>query len=414
MSYAPVLAAAFVLWPIMGLLGGQGYTPLLALAALPALALARPKWPPALYAIPAILFVIWVVIGEAWSPVSTGLVSGSLAEGNFGVKASSVRIVLTAAFALLAVGGALRIADGRAQVSTRVMLGAFAAQGLILAITTIFSGPLLRAVYGTDPNEVVSGIQNLERNANAFALILPVLIAYLSVRPQFLWKPVVALLVVASLLFFMRLDDQSAVAGLVLMMVAMGLVRALPVHGFRVLFTAIGAYIAAAPTVIGTVVGLLEAYNIDMPGSFRSRVWSWHIVLGKIAERPVTGHGISASKTWEDTYADHPDWMARLPDFWAAYKVVPGHPHNMALQIWAETGMIGAVLVAFSLVLLGFRLPQPNKMREDIRYAIAGMTGVAFSLFNFAYNMWNEAFWSSVVLAAIAIILLSKRQRESL
>ena len=76
MSYAPVLAAAFVLWPIMGMLGGQGYAPLLGLAALPALALARPKWPPALYAIPAILFVIWVVIGEAWSPVSTGLISG--------------------------------------------------------------------------------------------------------------------------------------------------------------------------------------------------------------------------------------------------------------------------------------------------------------------------------------------------
>ena len=42
------------------------------------------------------------------------------------------------------------------------------------------------------------------------------------------------------------------------------------------------------------------------------------------------------------------------------------------------------------------------------------MTGVAFSLFNFAYSMWNEAFWSSLALAAVAIILLSKRQRESL
>lgn len=414
MSYAPVLAAAFVLWPIMGVLGGQGYAPLLGLAALPALALARPKWPPALYAIPAILFVIWVVIGEAWSPVSTGLISGSLMEGNFGVKASSVRIFLTAAFALLAVGGAMRIADGRAQVSTRVMLGAFAAQGLILAITTIFAGPLLAAIYGTDPVDVASGVQNLGRNANAFALILPVLIAYLSVRPQFFWKPVIALLVVTSLLFFTRLDNQSAVIGLVFMMAAMGLIRALPVHGFRTLFTAIGAYIAAAPMVIGTGLRLLEAYNIHLPASFQSRAWAWHIVIGKIAERPVTGHGISASKTWEDTYADHPDWLARLPDFWAAYKVVPGHPHNMALQIWAETGMIGAVLVGFSLVLLGFRLPQPDKMREDIRYAIAGMTGVAFSLFNFAYSMWNEAFWSSLALAAVAIILLSKRQRESL
>ncbi len=93
---------------------------------------------------------------------------------------------------------------------------------------------------------------------------------------------------------------------------------------------------------------------------------------------------------------------------------MPGHPHNMALQIWAETGLIGAVLVGFALVLLGFRLPQPDQMREDVRYAIAGVTGVALSLFSFAYNMWNEAFWSTVVLAAVAIILLAKRQRVSL
>ena len=415
MSYAPVLAAAFVLWPIMGLLGGQGYAPLLGLAALPALALARPKGPPALYVIPAVLFVIWVIVGEVfWSPVSTELVSGSLQEGNFAVKATSLRVVLTAAFALLAVGGALRIADGSAQVSTRVMLGAFAIQGLILAATSIFSAPLLEVVYGPDPTEQMSGVQNMGRNANAFALILPILIAYLSARPQFFWKPVVALLVVASLLFFTRVDTQSAMLGLVFMMAAMGLVQALPKLGFRILFTCIGAYIASAPMLIGTVLRLLEAYNIHLPGSFQSRAWAWHVVIEKIAERPFVGHGIAASKTWRETYADYPEWLARLPDTWTNYAVVPGHPHNMPLQIWAETGMIGAVLVGFSLVLLGFRLPDPAKMREDVRFAIAGVTGVAFSLFNFAYSMWNEAFWSSVALAAVAIILLAKRRRESL
>ena len=414
MSYAPVLAAAFVLWPIMGLLGGQGYAPLLALAALPALALARPKWPPALYAIPAVLFVLWVMAGELWSPVNTDLISGSLLDGNFAVKATSLRILLTAAFALLAVGGAVRIAEGGAQVSSRVMLGAFAAQGLILSITVLFSGPLLEAVYGPDPNEQMSGVQNLGRNANAFALILPILIAYLSARPQFFWKPVVALLVVTSLLIFTRVDSQSAVVGLVFMMLAIGLVRALPKLGFRILFTGLGAFIASAPMVIGTVLRLLEAYNIHLPGSFQSRAWAWHVVIGKIAERPFTGHGIAASKTWRETYDAHPDWMAHLPEIWRQYPVVPGHPHNMALQIWAETGMIGAVLVGFALVLLGFRLPEPGKMREDVRFAIAGVTGVAFSLFSFAYSMWNEAFWSSVALAAVAIILLAKRRRESL
>jgi hypothetical protein len=72
------------------------------------------------------------------------------------------------------------------------------------------------------------------------------------------------------------------------------------------------------------------------------------------------------------------------------------------------------LLAAFALIALGFRLPRPDAMRADIRYAIAGMTGVAVSLFSFAYNMWNEAFWSTLILAAVAIILLSKRERASL
>ena len=414
MSYAPILAAAFVLWPLMGLLGGQGYAPLLGLAALPALALARPKWPPTIYAVLAILFVVWAAISEFWSPTSTGLISGNIFEGNFGVKASSLRIVLTAAFGLLAVGGALQVASGTAQVSTRVMLGAFAAQGFIVAVSTIFSGPLIYLVYGDDPTQAGSGIQNIGRNANAFALILPVLIAYLSARPQFMWKPVVALLVVTSLLIFTRADTQSAIIGMVLMMAAMGLIHALPKNGFRVLFTSIGAYIASAPLVMGTALKFLDAYNIHLPASFQSRAWAWHVAISKISERPLTGHGIAASKTWNDTYADYPAWLAQLPDFWAAYEVVPGHPHNMALQIWAETGLIGALLAAFALIALGFRLPRPEAMRADIRYAIAGMTGVAVSLFSFAYNMWNEAFWSTLILAAVAIILLSKRERASL
>ena len=69
---------------------------------------------------------------------------------------------------------------------------------------------------------------------------------------------------------------------------------------------------------------------------------------------------------------------------------------------------------AASLVALGFSLPRPNEMRSDVRYAIAGMAGVAASLFSFAYSAWNEAFWASLVLAAIGIILLSKRERASL
>jgi len=414
MSYAPVLAAAFVLWPLMGLLGGQGYSPLLALAALPALALARPKWPPALYAVLALAFVGWAAASELWSPTSSEFISGSLSEGNFAVKASSLRIVLTALFGTLAVAGAVRIAEGTAQVSARVMLGAFALQGLVLAASWLMIDQVLTAVYGDDPVERVKGIQNLGRNANAFALALPVLVACLGTRPGLLWKGIAGLLLIVSLLLFVQVDSQAAMFGIFFMLAAMGLVFVLRRQGFRVLFGGLAAYVAFAPLLIGVGIKFLKTNGIALPGSFQSRAWSWEVVINKIVEKPLTGHGIAASKTWRETYADHPDWLARLPDFWAAYPVVPGHPHNMALQIWGETGMTGAALAALALLLLGFRLPQPAAMRADVRYAAAGLAGVAASLFSFAYSVWNEAFWATLILAALSVILLSKRERASL
>ena len=151
-----------------------------------------------------------------------------------------------------------------------------------------------------------------------------------------------------------------------------------------------------------------------LPGSFQSRVWSWDVVVGKIQEKPLIGHGIEASKTWRESYSDHPQWLAQLPDFWATYPVVPGHPHNMALQIWAETGMVGAGLVALTLAFIAICLPDGQTMRPDVRYASAGMLASAVSLFSFSYSVWNEAFWASLVLAACSIVLLSKRERASL
>ncbi|MEZ5999051.1 MAG: O-antigen ligase family protein [Hyphomonas sp.] len=414
MSYAPFLAAAFVLWPLMGFLGGQGYAPLLGLAALPALAVARPKLPPAPYAVLAALFVAWAALTETWSPASRGLVTGSLAGGDFAVKAASLRIVLVALFGTLAVAGALRIRQGGAQLSSRIMLGAFAVQALMVMATVFFAGPLLSAIYGADPQRVNEGVQNIGRNANAFALVLPLLAAYVAARPGLQWKGAAVLLVLVSLVAFQMADSQAAVFGVVFMALAMGLVKLFPRMGFRWLFGALGAYVAVAPMAMGVLLFELEKVGIALPGSFQSRAWSWQVVIGKITEAPIMGHGLAASKTWRETYAEHPDWLARLPDFWAQYPVVPGHPHNMALQIWAETGAIGAVLAALSLMALAFRLPRPAELRADVRYAIAGLAGVAASLFSFAYSAWNEAFWASLVLAAIGIILLAKRERASL
>jgi hypothetical protein len=61
--------------------------------------------------------------------------------------------------------------------------------------------------------------------------------------------------------------------------------------------------------------------------------------------------------------------------------------------------------------VIGFRLPRPSQLQPAIRFAIAGMAGAAFSIFNFSYSVWNEAFWSGLALAVAMLILLSRSSK---
>ncbi len=416
MRFAPVFAGIFVLWPVMAALGAQGFAPMVLLVGLAALVLARPSWPPAPYFLVFFSFIAWVVMTEWWSPGSDQLISGSLLGGDFAIRAISLRIGLAALFSSLAVAAALRVPDKSADRSARIILGAFAVHGIMLAVISIpaIRETVLQWAYRDDLSDIASGYQNAGRAANAFALCLPLLVSYLFVRRGWFGKTATVIVLVSSVLAFQLLDASSAVIGVLLMGFCMFVVWVTRQSGFRVLLSLIGSYIAATPVIYGIGISALRSGNVSLPASFQSRVWAWDLVIQKTMDRPFTGNGLGASKTWRETYSDIPEWMAQVPANWAEYRIIPGHPHNMALQIWAETGAIGSVLAGLACVVLAFSLPRPDAMRADIRYAAAGLIGVVITMFSFAYSVWNEAFWASVVLVVIATIIVARRDRKSL
>lgn len=415
MSYAPILAAVFVLWPVMGVLGGQGYAPLLLLAALAAIVYARPQPPPRIYALLTLAFVVWAAVTEIWSPASKGLLSGGLLSGDLSIDTASIRIGLAALAGCFALPAAVAVAKtGNGQTSARIMLLAIAVQGLVVLITAFAADDLITLVYGDDPHRRVEGIQNLGRNANAFILVLPILGAYLWTRKARHWRAIAMGIAIVAIVAAILLDSQSAQLSVVTMVIGACIVGALPKTGFRWLLGSMAAYIALAPLVFGVIIRLLKTLGVMLPGSFQSRVWAWERVIEITMDKPLLGHGIAASKTWRETYADHPGWLARLPEHWTHYAVIPGHPHNMPLQIWAETGLVGALFAAWAVAALALRLPPPDAMRADVRLATGGFIGVMFALMSTSYSVWNEAFWASIILAACGICLLAARTRSSM
>ena len=415
-TFAPFLATAIIVWPIMAYMGAQGFTGSIAVAALIGLFYVRVE-SIRVYAIACSAFAFWVVASTFWGPETEGLLTGNLLEGSFSLDMPGIRFGLTVLAGLGVIVAIRAVAPGTSRKSLAIIIGAVVAQFLGVVVTALFMPQILAALaHISDPVREMP--QNLIRNANAFALLLPFLLAWVWHQGEArLWRVVAIMIGLIAFAAFAMTGSQTSMTGSIFMLGCMGLVKRFPQNGFRLIFSTLAFYIVSAPILIGWGLGQLRSLGLPLPRSFFSRTYSWELSSSKIKEAPIIGHGPEASHTWKDTFADHPEWLAeataRYGDTasWGAYQVIPIHSHNMPLQVWAETGMIGAILAGAFLIFLGWRLKSPAQWPPVSRYAAAGLIGVCIAICSFAYSMWNEAFWASAIIAA-GVVLLQARHDE--
>lgn len=413
-SYAPYFAGWFLTWPIIAYMGAQGFTGLVAFLAIPALLFARPR-ELRLYAVAGLAFILWVIAVSVLAPNSKSLLEGNLLDGTFTMDMVGARFGLTVLAGMIVFVAIKAVPEASAARSLTMMRTIGFVQGGGVLVTALFMSAIL-ALLAPFSDPVTEMPQNLLRNANAFVLLLPLLTAWLwQLEKAMIGKAITILVLGLALFAFAKTGTQTAIFAVGFMLAAMAVVRLMPRHGFKAIFGGLAAYVALAPVLFGVGVSMLKASGLALPGSFYSRVRGWELVGEKINEEPLRGHGLEATYNWTETYADRPEWMADAVarfgagNGWERYEILNSHPHNMPLQIWVETGAIGAFLAALTLLLIGFRLNAPGDGPQVSRYAIAGLIGVCAAVCSFSYSMWNEAFWASVAVAG-AFILLQARQ----
>lgn len=419
-TFSPFLAGILVLWPIIAYMGAQGYTGAVAIAALLGLVYVRVQQV-RVYALALIALVAWIVAAQFWAPEAQALLSGDMLEGTFSMEMPGIRFGLTALAGLGVIVAARAVAARSSRISLGVIVGVALVQFVGVVVTALFTPQILKALAPfSDP--VLEMPQNLIRNANAFMLLLPFLLAWIWHRTSNDYWRIAALGVgIISFAAFAQTGTQTGLTGMALMLICMTVIKLWPRNGFRIIFSSLAVYVTLAPLLLGWGVAQLRGLGIPLPQSFFSRTYSWELVREKVSEAPLMGHGLEASYTWTDTYGDHPDWLADavaryhadVAFAWEVYPVVPGHPHNMPLQVWAETGMIGASLAAIFLFFLGWRMKAPQDWSPVTRNAAAGLIGVIVAVCSFAYSMWNEAFWASAVLAAAVVVLQARHDDEA-
>lgn len=421
--YAAIFAGFFMLWPIVGYMGAQGYTPGIALLAMFSLLFLPLRYVIAfLFAIIATVFV-GIAAERIWAG-NVDLLQGSLASDSFKIDSAGMRLALVL-LCSIPLGLVIRL-QTRSPISTAIIRWTVVVQGLGVVVTALFMAQIVEGLAPiSDPASVT---QNLLRNANSFLLVFPLLAAWvwhsnLTLGDRVTKERLTIGICIVAVIAFALTGTQAAVVGSLFAAAMCVIVWRMPRTGFRAIFGALAAYIAFVPFILAFGLSRLRQLGLPMPESFVSRSYSWELVGQKILEEPIYGHGPEASKTWTDTFGDHPDWLAEVvqtngldanwEQAWSLYRVIPGHPHNMPLQIWAETGMVGAGIVALLCVIFAWRVLPPEDWPPVSKYAMSGLIGAVLAMSSFSYSFWNEAFWASVIIAVSAIWLQARGERPA-
>lgn len=422
LTFAPFVAAACALWIFAAATGSQAFTMVILLLAVASFFFTRPSYRLPAFSWALVAALAWISVSSLWSPASSGWVSGSLKGEDFAIDVASIRLIGAAILSALAINAALQVPVGRADKTTTALLIIIATMIVFIIGVFVFRDEILAFAYPDEPEKALrDGVQNVQRAANSVAVILPIGLAAAWIKFTSAGARVsIAATGMVTLVVFQLLGSQSAVASFVIMLGAFASVRWLGV-GTKALLRLLAVYVLFAPVVMFVGTRIIGAINLRLPESFQSRVYCWHETLAKIMERPFTGHGLEASGTWKETYAGRTEWVEKLTSLagdgqaeamnkaWQNFPIIPGHPHNMALELWAETGVVGALLVAVCLWLVASRLTNGVSENRTVTYTSAGLIGAALPLFSFAYSAWNEAYWCMIAVAICAVIVQSKR-----
>ena len=404
------LASGFFLIPVVAVFSSKAMVPLLGLLFLtlvfygPAGGLNPKEWPRWLF-IGLVLLIGLGALSCQWS------VSAVLSLKVIGP------IAALAGMGLITYSKIIRLS--RAEANT--VGTAFAAGMAVALVIVLFEGVTLswitRQVKGISWPDV---LENVAGGRNLSALLK----AGVSLLTLFFWPLILVLMrrrkwvptgLAGTVLLFAIFHANATTALLALVLGALAalagyryprmtgrLIAALVV--IAILFMPLILKPVTSPAVLASMAEKAETSRYS-PSVF-ARLNIWQFTIEKIEEKPLTGWGMNTSRKIpggdqkRDIYQDSGSGQNRLiyRDF-----NLPLHPHNQALQVWLELGLLGAILIA--AVVGGMIWRFANRGWGDGIASFAYGLVVSVLTFNFlSFGAWQN-WW--VAAQFLAFILLA-------
>ncbi len=381
------------LWPLVAFPGGAAFSPLTGIAALATIGASLPRLQPRIYMVTLVGFFVLAAVSLAWSPHQTPLVDFS--NGAAFSEVPRIGLLILAAGALIAATQSL--GPSSAQWIGRIATIAFLVQVAIVVVLTIFEREAIDFFYPGRPDD--EGVQNISRNCLIMAAASPFLaMSLLEGRRRALAIVLVVLLFAAEAAVLLKREVHAGLLAMVFAAVCFGIVRIAPRHGFRIIGGMIAAAIMSAPLAFQLVASGANAVTATDSIGYRQAIWAR--VLEIIHDNPLLGQGVGALRSYQE----------RIPEgVFAGQLYVPNHAHNMLLQLWAEMGLAGAVLLSATVLIAAFRLPRPADL-GSVGPRVAMLAGVALAIGVVSFDLWNPGWWGVVSLLAMLCAVHARLQ----
>jgi O-antigen ligase len=369
--------AVFTLLPVIGLVSGPAYAPMLfGLAGVSVILLAAEgRWPSVDMPLAAIALLFLLVCGvgllDTFSPTLT--------------QSRLTQMVGISLGCLLLIG--LPLPERQSDRLFSLLFFSIAAGVAILGADTAFDFPLQHLLGGPAINI------GTKYNRGLIALVIAIwpIVANLAARDergkaQLLF----GFVMLAALVGLSATGLAALVVGFFVWLLALKAPR----------FTAIAmgagmtALALALPLLLRIASGQREHLASVVKSSGIHRLEIWDYMSARILERPLAGWGLGAAKVVPIRAEELSTYL---------YADATGiYPHNQWIELWLETGLPG-VLAALALVLLViYRLKSPWRP-----YGLAAIAAaLTASLLNF--EITTDSWWACLAAAALLYRQLPK------
>lgn len=238
------------------------------------------------------------------------------------------------------------------------------------------------------------GVRNyafiFKRSVTAILILGWPLAAYLWLTGR---RPIAVAVALLFLIATYVAHSSATALGLAVGLVVLVAAALCPKRGSLAVAAALGAGLLIAPVLGDTAARILPQRLVERLhfAHAADRIAIWQSFGEVVKRRPIAGVGFGTSSAMprDPVAAEVPAERRVLLGAW--------HPHNGYLQVWAETGLIGAALFGATLLLSVLALGRLPRTRAAASCAMVASAGAVMLV---GHGIW-QGWWSAVIGAAV-------------